>query len=149
MTSASVEHKKEPEKRKSREFPKSHETLLKQAENVVKTEAPIVQAEATVVKAEAPITKSEAPKVETEIIASYDHEPHTYEGFEAGKEADAPKVDLSPKLKETDVLAAMMVCETGASVKQPGSEIIVISHLKWENTLLIGWNRFTLFYSYK
>ena len=135
MTSASVEHKKDKEKRKSREFPKSREALVKESENVVKTEAPVVVAEAPIVMAEAPVVKSEAPVIKSEapnieIIASYDHEPHTYEGFEAGKEADVPKVDMSPKLKETDVLAAMMVVETGATVQQSGSETVVISHTK-------------------
>ena len=123
MTSASVEHKKDPEKRKSREFPKSREALVKESENIVQSEAPIV-------KSEAPVVKTEVSKVETEIIASYDHEPHTYEGYEAGKEADVPKVDKSPKLKEADVLSAMMVCETGATVQQPGSEAVVTSHVK-------------------
>lgn len=121
MTSASVEHKKDPEKRKSREFPKSREALVKESENIVQSEAPIV-------KSEAPVVKTEVSKVETEIIASYDHEPHTYEGYEAGKEADVPKVDKSPKLKEADVLSAMMVCETGATVQQPESPVDVPGH---------------------
>lgn len=134
LTSVTVEPKKakDPEKRKSREFPKSRDALVKEA---LEKEPEIA------VKAE--------EIVKTEEIAKYDHEPHVYEGHHEGHpvaeaEIEVKKVEARPTFKETDVLAAMMVCETGATVKQKGSETVVTSLARVGSHCIIFLDRFVV-----